>query len=416
MSNADYPNLAFDPARGDVSSVREIADQLDKTATYAKEAFEVLKSVRDEKDVWTGKAAQAFAEKLNMLPEYLDKGQESLGKAAKALSVWADNLQRHQQEAHHLEEQAARVRGDAERLDSVARTARSNASAQPDSAELQEVAKSAVEAAQAAWDELAELRERAKTLQDAWQSDADACSDALKKAADAAPQKSFWESLGDIVDDVGGWFAKHVGSLGDIAGIVAAVAGALAFIPVLTPIAGPIAIGAGAVAIAAHGADMVINEKYDDPNAWIGLGGDMLGLVPGIGAVSKGFGAASDVIVGADRLVDVSRAPGVAGMLNTVSDAAVTGGRALADDFSRVVNEMKDPSAAAQWLADKLMGTGALLDPQAATNVAKAFQAGASVSLQVPSAVGLFDTSDAAANAKNVSGAASAVLGGITLR
>ncbi|WP_019813528.1 putative T7SS-secreted protein [Saccharomonospora saliphila] len=415
MSDADFPNLGFDPARGDVPSVRDLAEQLDRTGGYAKEAFEVLKSVQEDKDVWTGNAAQAFAGKLDMLPEYLDKGHDSLDKAATALSTWADDLQRHQQKARRLEEQAATAKSNAESLDSAAGTARANASAQPDNEQLRKSAENAVEAAEAAWDKLDEIREQAKTLRETWQADADTCADALKKAADAAPQKSFWESLGDIGDDVGAWFSKHIGSIGDIAGIVSAVAGALAFIPVLTPIAGPIAIGAGAIALGAHGADMVINEKYDDPNAWVGLAGDVIGVVPGVGAVAKGFNAAGDVVAGADRVVDVTRATGMTGAMNTAGDAAVAGGRAAADDFSRVVTDMKDPSAAAQWLADKAMGTGALTDPALTTNVAKAFEGSASVSLQVPSGIGLFDTSDAATDAKNTAGAASAILGAITL-
>lgn len=415
MSDADFPNLGFDPAHGDVPSVRDLAEQLDKTGNYAREAFDVLNSVKENRDVWTGNAAQAFAGTLDELPEYLDKGHESLDKAATALSSWADDLQRHQQKARQLEERAANARRHAENLDSAASNAKANAAAQPDDEQVRASADDAVRAAAAAWDKLNQIRQEARTLQETWQSDADVCEDALKDAVDAAPQKSFAESLGEIFDDVGGWFADHIGSIGDIAGIVSAVAGALAAIPVLTPIAGPIAIGTGAIALTAHGTDMVINEKYDDPNAWVGLAGDVIGLAPGIGAIAKGFETAGDVVTGVDRLVDVSRATGATGAADTVGEAVVQGGKAVGDDFSRAISEMENPSKVTQWLADMAMGDGALTDPDLTKNVAKGFEHAAGVSLQVPSGIGLFDTSDATSDVKNTAGAASAILGGITL-
>ncbi|WP_026454469.1 putative T7SS-secreted protein [Saccharomonospora iraqiensis] len=416
MSDADFPNLGFDPAHGDVPSVRDLAEQLDKTGKYAREAFDVLKSVKENKDVWTGNAAQAFAGTLDMLPEYLDKGHESLDKAATALSSWADDLQRHQQKARQLEERAANARRHAENLDSAASTAKANAAAQPDDEQVRASADDAVRAAAAAWDKLNQIRQEARTLQETWQSDADVCEDALKDAVDAAPQKSFAESLGEIFDDVGGWFADHIGSIGDIAGIVSAVAGALAAIPVLTPIAGPIAIGTGAIALAAHGADMVINEKYDDPNAWVGLAGDAVGVLPGVGALAKGFGAAGDVVSGADRLVDVSRASGVTGVMDTAGEAAVRGGKAVGQGFSDAVTAMKHPSEATQWLAERAMGYGALTDPDLTANVAKGFEHGVGVSLQIPSGIGLFDTSDATSDAKDTAGIGSLVHGMGTIR
>ncbi|MEV6897232.1 putative T7SS-secreted protein [Amycolatopsis sp. NPDC051372] len=413
MSDADYPSLRFEPARGNVSTVRELARQISDTATYTDEAFNVLKSIQDKKDVWTGDAAEAFAGKLDQLPEYLDKGQKSLALAGKALADWSDRLDAHQQKAKQLEEECRKALGDAEAKNSAAESARDLALQQPDNATMHNEATDKISAANAAWARVEDLRRQAEDVRDAWEDDADTCADALKDAAEEAPKESFWDSLGSMFDDIGGWFKDHLGDIGDIAGIVSAVAGALAFIPVLTPICGPIALGAGAVALAAHGADMVVNEKYDDPNAWVSLGGDVVGLIPGIGAVSKGFNAAGDAVAGVDRLVDVTRAGGA---LSTASDAAAAGGRAFADEMPRVISEMKDPSKAAQWLADKAMGTGALTDPALTQNVAKAFEGGTNVALQVPSAAGLFDTHDATTDAKNAAGWGGLATGILTAR
>jgi len=99
-----------------------------------------------------------------------------------------------------------------------------------------------------------------------------------------------------------------LGQVGDIAGAVGAVAGGLALIPVLTPFAAPVALLAGATALVAHGVDMVATDSYDDPNAWIGLGGDAVGLVPGaraVGEIASGTAEAARVGDVVSSAVDV---------------------------------------------------------------------------------------------------------------
>src|SRR5262249_35670042 len=114
--------------------------------------------------------------------------------------------------------------------------------------------------------------------------------------------------FGEMFDDIGKWFKDHLGDIGDIAGIISAVAGALAFIPILTPICGPIALIAGGVALAAHAADMTVNDKWDDPNAWVSVASDVVGLIPGGKLVAEGFKTASEAASGATKLIDVGRA------------------------------------------------------------------------------------------------------------
>lgn len=401
MSDTGFPSLGFDPARGNVTTVRDLATELTDTGTYAKEGYEVLKSVQDKKDVWTGDAAEAFSAKLDQLPEYLHKSHNSLDQAGRALSTWGDQLEKHQERANELEQEAKAALTDAGNKDTAAQNARSVALQQPDDADLRDSAVNKISAANAAWDKLDGIRQQAEALRDTWEDDADTCADALRKAAEDAPKESFWDSLGGMFDDLGGWFKDHLGEIGDIAGIVSAVAGALAFIPVLTPVMGPIAIGAGVVALAAHGADMVVNDKWDDPNAWIGLGGDVLGVIPGLGAITRGFDAAGGVISGADRIVDVTRA---GGMLDDVTatgyDAMAAGGRAFADEAA---SASADASRLFQWVGDATMGPFS----QHADHVAQAAQSSVNLSLQVPSGVGLFDTSTAAEENKNLTGAAS---------
>lgn len=103
---AEYPNLGFDPARGNVATVRILAEQITDTGTYAKEAYEAIQAVRENRDVWTGEAARAFAGRLGELPNYLDDARSSMEIAGKALTAWSDDLERHQREARLLEEEA----------------------------------------------------------------------------------------------------------------------------------------------------------------------------------------------------------------------------------------------------------------------------------------------------------------------
>ncbi|MGA5560627.1 hypothetical protein ACPCUV_05500 [Streptomyces platensis] len=80
--------------------------------------------------------------------------------------------------------------------------------------------------------------------------------------------------------------SSFLGILGDVLGIVSAVAGVLAMVPVLTPLAGPIALATAVGALAAHTADAVIQGDWDAATI-AGLGADVLGALPVVGALGK---------------------------------------------------------------------------------------------------------------------------------
>ncbi|WP_116050385.1 hypothetical protein [Amycolatopsis palatopharyngis] len=424
MSNEKYPSLGFDPARGEVVAVRDLAEQLSGTGTFAGEAYDVLKSVQDNRDIWTGEAAQAFAGNLDELPGFLDGARTSMHDAGKALATWGDRLEAHQARARELEELTRQAIADAKAAD--AKAAEANAAnvpiaydtsdpasaraAQQQAQATADAAKLATEAAGTAWGRVDDLRRQAEELRNTWEDDARICAEALNDAAENAPDSGLFDAIGDGIRNAGEWLAEN---LGDIAGIVAAVAGALAFIPILTPIMAPIALGAGAIALAAHGTEMIVEEKWDDMSAWVELGGDVAGLIPGVGALGKGFGAASDVVAGTDKLVDVTRV-GMSGTASTAGEAAFAGGKAFAHDMSQ-------PSAAAKWLVERTTGVSmaegtaeAAELVNRATNTARTIEGGTNVALQVPSAVSFADQSSEASSAKDAAGAGSAVLAGIT--
>ncbi|MFB6878517.1 hypothetical protein [Streptomyces sp. NPDC056323] len=90
------------------------------------------------------------------------------------------------------------------------------------------------------------------------------------------------------------------GLIGSILGIVSAVAGVLALIPVFTPIAGPIAAVASLAALGVNTVDAAIKGDWDAETI-MGLGADVFSSLPGIGAIAKGMkaGKAATKAIGA---------------------------------------------------------------------------------------------------------------------
>ncbi|MGW1373532.1 hypothetical protein ACWD6P_04535 [Streptomyces sp. NPDC002446] len=130
---------------------------------------------------------------------------------------------------------------------------------------------------------------------------------AAAKAAAEAGGSSFW------------------GILGDVLGVVSAVAGVLALVPVLTPLAGPIAIATAAGALAAHTADAVIQGDWD-AGTIAGLGADVLGALPVVGALGKAARAGNLAMRSVGRAGVAVRSGGRAFLAATSGAAAAEAG------------------------------------------------------------------------------------------
>ncbi|PAU47867.1 hypothetical protein CK936_16285 [Streptomyces albireticuli] len=102
-------------------------------------------------------------------------------------------------------------------------------------------------------------------------------AEAARKAADEQEDSNFWAAFGDVL------------------GIVSAVAGALALIPVFTPIAGPIAAVTAIGALAAHTTDAALKGDWDAATI-VGLGADALAALPAIGAIAKSIRSGKAVL------------------------------------------------------------------------------------------------------------------------
>ncbi|MDV6011099.1 putative T7SS-secreted protein [Haloechinothrix sp. LS1_15] len=279
----NFPGIGFDPAHGDVGVVDEFATQFLYTAECAGRAHEAMSSVlRGQHDVWFGQAAAAFADELDDLPRYIDKARESLELAGKALLAWSDQLRQHQWRAVEIEGEIQNLLRKFDQANDYLERTRQHWNAQPDDPSAASAFETALRSANTIADRIEQLRREARDdLMERWRDDGTRCARALDEAGAIAPDVGRFERFGDA-------FRGMIGTIGDVAGIVAAIAGVLAFIPVLTPIMAPIALVAGGVALAANATDMALNGNWDDPMAWVGLGGDVLGVVPGVGAAMRG--------------------------------------------------------------------------------------------------------------------------------
>lgn len=362
----DWHGLTFNPARGNPSSVGALAEQMTDTSTWLKEAFTVLESVKNQKDTWTGEASKAFADKLGELPDLLDDAHQSLRDAGKALTGWQDTLAAHQRKAIELETEARKALKEAGEADAAASQAAERANqpimypaddpaaaqaAQAQSQGLVDAASTAAKTAEAAWDRLEGIRRQAHDLQDRWEDDADLVADALENATDIAP--GLLDAIGDFFSDMGDWVVDHLGEIGDIA-------------------------------LAAHGSEMAVEGKWDEPGAWVGLGADALGMLPLAGPALKGASAATDTLH----------------MVDGLSTAVTTGGKVFLDDAVRVAQQAPEVSKVFEQMGRGIAQTvGGNAD-----TIAKVSQNSFNLVTQVPVAANTFASNDDAEKAADAAG------------
>ncbi|KJS63837.1 hypothetical protein [Streptomyces rubellomurinus] len=183
------------------------------------------------------------------------------------------------------------------------------------------------------------------------------------------------------------------GLIGDILGIVSAVAGVLALIPILTPIAGPVAAVTAIAALGAHTVDAAIKGDWDAATI-AGLGADALAALPGIGAVSKSLkaGKAITKTIGAGAKAGHKASVGVrrAG-LTFLSETGGTG----ASDASKVFNYIGTKGA-------KIVGA----TEKAGQITGKVLQGSVNLSTQIPLVVEMASGADLADAKTGATGAA----------
>ncbi|MFJ5290048.1 putative T7SS-secreted protein [Streptomyces sp. NPDC088348] len=322
MGSEKYPNLGFDPAPGDLETVRLLVAVVGKVAHHGGEAQTHLHKLGTSDAIWVGKSADAFSDSVANIPPYLKKALGSLSTAHRALSTWESSLSGFQARARRLEEEGATV---ARKVSS----ARDNLDQMPDdvshmSAKEKEEHEKDKKSKQSAYDsassDLDDVRNRAHALHAEYSSAGDDTSRLIKGAADDAPPKPGWfdrlvHDIGEVLDSVAdlltdpNFWALIGDVLADVAMVLAVVA-LICLLPGVGEIAGLAMVSflVGAGALGAHGLAMALGSE---DVTWKTLAWDTLGVVAG--------GAS----LGGAKLARVG------GKAMQAGSEAVSGGRAL---------------------------------------------------------------------------------------
>lgn len=319
-----FPHIGWDPTPGDVEDTRELAKKLGGLATELEAAVRDLERI--ENGAWKGKTALAFTEYIEKdVTPLVRMSHDSFGKASRALHRWAGELQDFQDEADRLEKSAGQ-KLDAEK-----------------EAETKAEGKGSKELGKASG-EVDEVTNKVHDLEERYKRAAGAISKELDKAGDIAPDEpGFWDKLtkgvADAWDATGEWIKDHadmIKLIGDLLSDLTAILGLLAILtlpfPPLAAIFGTAALIASGLALVAHGVAKAAGADV----SWMQIGLDAVGLMPGIGAFSKGIKVVGEAkaLAKAGNLGKGFKATEIVGkarlLLATGDDAkAVTGGLKL---------------------------------------------------------------------------------------
>jgi hypothetical protein len=248
---------------------------------------------------WEGDAAVAFREQLEggPLPLNLKNGAHSVSKAAKQLDLWATELEEFQRRAKKLDGEAKTAREALQRaqghVDKVKGTSGDSGTghAHDDGGSALDKANSRVETAQG---DLDDVLKRARSLagehEDTARKRARHITDATNKLAPHEPNA--WDRFTDWAGD----------NLPDILSACAAVLGVIALLGLTAIAPWMLFLAAGLLSGMAFGlrvSDPEVLASLEDGftkgelnvDFWsnlLGVAGDFLGMLPGLGAVAKG--------------------------------------------------------------------------------------------------------------------------------
>ncbi|MCX4549934.1 MULTISPECIES: WXG100 family type VII secretion target [unclassified Streptomyces] len=301
-----FPALGFVPCPGDHVMADDMAKTIRRTAKALVEICQVLHGTGPGD--WKGKTAEAFRAKFDddFRPR-MDDARDSFDGAATALEAWADYMEIKQKAATSLETEAAEAKKQlgaahdgADKLDKADADTK-------DTEDHKDKVKSAGRAVTDKEHALEEVRTRGHNLASDYQKYGKEIEGRLKKAMDIAPNEpGMWDKLGHAIESLGKVLADLPGAVADVladvghwlqahADWITVAASVIGVIAIFCPVLAPLAIGLSAVAFLAHATAYGVSGLFPPTGAnasnWLTLGGDALGMVPGVGAVGKGISA-----------------------------------------------------------------------------------------------------------------------------
>ncbi|MGW1874581.1 hypothetical protein [Streptomyces sp. NPDC001975] len=348
VSDADCPNLGFNPAPGSTDSVHDLYVKLTSCAKVLEESHGLVTKLMDG-SYWKGDAAVAFREELDggPLPLNLKNAAHSIRKAARHLDRWEGELAEFQRRAKRLENDAKDARDVLDAANGRASKAQSDPDLDKKGSRRDTAQKTLARASTAVDDAEADLDAiitRAKRLAQEHEEKAryraGKITDATQKLAPQEPGL-FDEALDWISDnlpDILSWTAAVIGIIalfvvtgGTAAAVLLLVAAALSAGAVVTRLADP--------TVRASLWDGFRHGEFD-ADFWsnaIGVAADGLGMLPGLGAAAKGAPV-------------LFRSVGEAGEVLTVGERiTAAGGKTMA--HAKEFADLKNPFT--EWVVEK---------------------------------------------------------------
>ncbi|MFE6174403.1 putative T7SS-secreted protein [Streptomyces sp. NPDC056464] len=315
MAANPYPNIGWNPVPGIPAEVTKLQQRVASAATALENTHRQLTKLTGESSYWEGDAAEEFRKSIDGdLTKYIKKAASALRSASKQLHNWDGQLASNRGLARKYDDEAAEKKAAADKakhsydqaaqhpdLKLANQTFPSQEEADDATARLRSAERELNEASTAvtkANNEYESLNRKIKELESEHSHEAEIIAKALEGTAEKAPDKGFWESVGDVLESVGKFLAEHAGTIGAIAGL-------LALFPALAPIMGPIALIASAVSMGKNLSDEKFRSDLfgggsgmDQFAAWASLAGDTVGMIPGgkaLGLAAKeGFESVAD--------------------------------------------------------------------------------------------------------------------------
>ncbi len=299
VSAHDYPCLGFNPTPGSCEAVHDLKKKLHHCAGALHDAHKVVTHLLDG-SYWEGDAAVAFREQVEggPLPLNLKNAAHSLDKAVKQLGRWHDELDDFQGRAKSLEHQAKTAHA-------ALTTAQHKADRAADDPDLHthghrhDAAHAHLKKANGHLDQaqtdLDDIINRAKKLAQEHENKA---GERARKIQDATEKLAPHEP--GTFESIGSWISDNLPDiLSTVAGIVAIVGlfivtGGTAAV-VLLVLAAAASGGALSMRLADPATRSSLMDGFTkgefDADFWgnaVAVGGDILGLAPGVGATGKG--------------------------------------------------------------------------------------------------------------------------------
>ncbi|MFE0820535.1 putative T7SS-secreted protein [Streptomyces sp. NPDC058847] len=298
-----FPALGFVPCPGDQSTADDVAKTVRRTAKALDEISQVLHGtgVGD----WKGKAAEVFREKFDdEFRPRMDDARDSFRDAATILEDWAAYMETKQADAVRLEARAAEVDEQLSKARTKADKLKQADGDEKDTLDHKGKVQEAGREANARSLELEEIRRQGREMAGNYQAYGKEIADRLKSAMEIAPNEpGMWDRLGDAIADLGEALADLPGQVGELladvgewikshADWITVAASVIGVVAIFCPVLAPLAIGLSAVAFAAHASAYGVEGLWPPTGErignWLTLGGDALGMVPGVGAAFHG--------------------------------------------------------------------------------------------------------------------------------